>query len=109
MLISLLFEELFFLSSSVLLIYLASRLKFGLKRSIYLLFAWLNSLMLSIVITVELFNEGLAPEEFILSIYSFSILGGLVIHFYTNLRRKKVYKSAPYRLNTNLNLKKSQY
>ena len=101
------FEEILFLVISVVLINLASKLKFGIKRSIYLLFAWLNSTMLSILIIMEFFENGLAAEESILSVYSFSIFSGLIIHFFANLKRKKVYSNVPYRLETNLNLKKS--
>ena len=102
-------EEILFLLTSVVLINLASKLEFGLRRSIYLLFAWLNSTMLSTLIIIELFEQGLAPEESILSVYSFSVFGGLIIHFFANLKRKKVYKNVPYRLGNNLDLKKSHY
>lgn len=101
------FEEILFIVISVVLINSASRLNFGIKRSVYLLFAWLNSTMLSILIIIELFEEGLAPEESILSVYSFSVFCGLIIHFFANLKRKKVYKKLPYRFETNLDLKKS--
>ena len=100
-------EEILFLLTSVVLINLASKLEFGLRRSIYLLFAWLNSTMLSSLIIIELFEQGLAPEESILSVYSFSVFGGLIIHFFANLKRKKVYKNVPYGLGNNLDLKKS--
>ena len=103
------FEEILFLLISVVLINLASKLKFGLKRSIYLLFAWLNSTMLSIFIIIEFFENGLAAEEIIMSVYSFSVFGGLIIHFFANLKRKKVYANVSYRLETNLNLKKSHF
>lgn len=108
MLSSLFIEELFFLSVSVILINIASRLKFGVKRSIYLLFSWLNSTMLSILIIIELFENGLAAEESILSVYNFSVFGGLIIHFFTHLKRKKVYKTAHYQLERNFDLRKSQ-
>ncbi|MEJ2615512.1 MAG: hypothetical protein P8Z35_11170 [Ignavibacteriaceae bacterium] len=100
------FEEILFLVISVVLINLASKLNFGTKRSIYLLFAWLNSTILSILIIIELLEDGLAPEESILSVYSFSVFGGLIMHFFANLKRKKVYKKIPYRLHNNLDLKK---
>ena len=109
MISTLFFEELVLLTISVILINLASKLSLGLKRSIYLLFAWLNSAMLSIIIIVELFENGLAPEESILSIYSFSVFGGLLIHLLTNLKRKRIYTATSYKLNANLDLKKSHY
>ena len=102
MISTLFLEEILFLVISVILINIASKLKFGLKRSIYLLFAWLNSAMLSILIIIEIFEKGLAPEESILSVYSFSVFGGLIIHFFTNLKQKKTYSSIPYRLKANL-------
>ncbi|MFZ0453267.1 MAG: hypothetical protein WCE54_23860 [Ignavibacteriaceae bacterium] len=101
------FEEILFLVISVVLIHFASRLKFGIKRSVYILFAWLNSTMLSILIIIEFFENGLAAEEYILSVYSFSVFGGLIIHFFANLKRKKIYTKVPYRLETNLDFKKS--
>ena len=107
MISTLFLEELLLLAISVILIYMASRLKFGIKRSVYLLFAWLNSTMLSILIIIELFENGLGPEEGILSVYSFSIFGGLIIHLMTNLKRKKIYSADHYRLETNLDLKQS--
>ena len=103
----LLLEEILFLVVSVILINSASKLNFGIKRSVYLLFAWLNSTMLSILIIIELFKEGLAPEEGILSVYSFSVFSGLIIHFFANFKRKKVYKEVPYRFGNKLDLKKS--
>lgn len=108
MVFSLFFEELLFISTSVILINIASRLKFGVKRSVYLLFAWLNSTILSILIIIELFENGLAPEESILSVYSFSVFGGLIIHFLTSLKKKNGYKAVHYQLETNFNLRKSQ-
>lgn len=108
MVFSLFFEELLFISTSVILINIASRLKFGVKRSVYLLFAWLNSTILSILIIIELFENGLAPEESILSVYSFSVFGGLIIHFLTSLKKKNGYKATYYQLGTNFNLRKSQ-
>ncbi len=107
MISTLFFEEILFLFVSVILINLASKLKFGIKRSIYLFFAWLNSTMLSTLIILKLFEDGLATEESILSVYSFSVFGGLIMHFFANLKRKKVYKNIPYRLGTNLDLNKS--
>ncbi len=105
---SLFFEELIFLSITVILIFFASRLKIGLKRSIYLIFAWLNSAMISTFVIIEFFENGLAPEEIILSIYSFSILGGLIIHFIANLKRRKAYATSPYIYKASLDLNKSQ-
>lgn len=102
-------EEVLFLIISIFLINSASKLNFGIKRSIYLLFAWLNSMMLSILITIEFFNDGLAAEESILSVYSFSVFAGLIIHFFAIRKRKKVYANAPYRLGNNFNLKKSPF
>lgn len=102
MISTLFLEEILFLLISIILINAASKLNFGLKRSFYLLFAWLNSTMLSILIIIEIFKKGLAPEESILSVYSFSVFGGLIIHFFTNLKRKKAYTSIHYRLKANL-------
>ena len=65
--------------------------------------------MLSIFIIIEFFENGLAAEEIIMSVYSFSVFGGLIIHFFANLKRKKVYANVSYRLETNLNLKKSHF
>ena len=108
MLSTLFFEELLFLLISVILIFIASKLKIGLKRSIYLLFVWLNSIVISTFIIIEFFENGLALEEIILSIYSLSILSGLIIHFVTNLKRGKIYATSPYIYKTSLDLDKSQ-
>lgn len=93
---SLLFEELFLLLSSIFLIYLASGLNFGVRRSVYLFFAGLNSLIFSIIIIIQLLEKGLAPGESILSIYSLAILFGLIVHFFANFRKRRRYSRKIY-------------